>query len=84
MTAALKEETVYTYADVLEWDDDVHAEIIDGEISVHLLTNGAYTTTTYNETDTVGVSVLPGCVINLKEVFPESPAGALGAGLASD
>ncbi|GHV28264.1 hypothetical protein AGMMS4952_11490 [Spirochaetia bacterium] len=186
MTAALKEQPVYTYADVLEWEEDVHAEIIDGEfymmaepstihqiisrelfvriytflkgkpcqafyapfgvrpdpkwdnsdttsvqpdilvicdeskisergchgapdfiieilspstshvdlevkfelyqrigvreywivdpklrrVSVHLLTNGAYTTTTYHDTDTVGVSVLPGCTINLKEVFP--------------
>jgi Uma2 family endonuclease len=191
MNAVLKEETVYTYADVLEWDDDVWAEIIDGElymmaepltvhqiisrelfltignflkgkpcqvfsapfgvrpepkwdnsdktrvqpditvicdeskiaergchgapdfiieilspstsqvdlkvkfelyqrigvreywivdpklrqVYVHLLTNGAYTTTTYNETDTVGVKVLPGCIINLKEVFPDSPFG---------
>ncbi|GHV75181.1 hypothetical protein AGMMS49942_00020 [Spirochaetia bacterium] len=192
MTAVLKEETVFTYADVLEWDDDVHAEIIDGEIYmmaepltvhqdilrelyvpicnflkgkpckaycapfgvrpepkwdnsdktrvqpditvicdeskiadrgchgapdfiieilspstsqvdlkvkfelyqrigvreywivdpklrrvyVHLLSNGAYTTTTYDDTGTVGVKVLPGCIINLKEVFPDSPTGA--------
>ncbi|GHV78497.1 hypothetical protein AGMMS49944_02880 [Spirochaetia bacterium] len=186
MTAVLKKETVYTYADVLEWDDNVHAEIIDGEIYmmaepltvhqvihrelflsignflkgkpcqvfsapfgvrpepkwdnsdktrvqpditvicdkskiaergchgapdfiieilspstsgldlnvkfelyqrigvreywivdpkfrkvyVHLLTSGVYTTTSYGDTDTVEVCVLPGCVINLSEVFP--------------
>jgi Uma2 family endonuclease len=192
MTALLKEEPVYTYADVLEWDDDVWAEIIDGElymmadpltvhqdihrelfgilfvflkgkpckvysapfgvrpepkwdnsdrtrvqpditvicdkskiadrgchgapdfiieilspstshvdlkvkfdlyqrigvreywivdpklrkVYVHLLTNGVYTKQACGDTDTVEVNVLPGCVFNLKEVFPESPAGA--------
>jgi Uma2 family endonuclease len=33
MSTALEyPETHYTYADVLEWDEDVRAEIIDGEI----------------------------------------------------
>jgi Uma2 family endonuclease len=186
MTALAKERAYYTYADVLEWDDDVHAEIIDGEIymmaepltihqdihrglflvignflrgkpctvysapfgvrpepkwdnsdttrvqpditvicykskiaergchgapdfiieilspstssldlevkfalyqrigvreywivdpkfrrvSVHLLTKGIYTTTAYDDTESVEVHVLSGCVINLNEVFP--------------
>jgi Uma2 family endonuclease len=47
--------------------------IVDPErrlVHVHHLTNGAYTTTTYDETGAVAVHVLPGCVINLNEVFP--------------
>jgi Uma2 family endonuclease len=47
--------------------------IVDPErrlVRVHILTNGSYVTTTYDDTDTIEVSVLPGCVINLKEVFP--------------
>jgi Uma2 family endonuclease len=47
--------------------------IVDPEsrvVQVHILNNGNYITTVYDETDEVKVSVLPGCVINLKEVFP--------------
>ena len=40
------------------------------QVSVHLLTKGRYTTTTYTEHDTIEVRVLPGCVISLAEVFP--------------
>jgi Uma2 family endonuclease len=32
MPALAQEKSYYTYADVLEWDEDVRAEIIDGEI----------------------------------------------------
>ena len=48
--------------------------IVDPErrlVHIHLLVNGVYTTSTYDETGTVAVHVLPGCVINLGEVFPE-------------
>jgi Uma2 family endonuclease len=38
-------------------------------IDVHILENGRYTTKAYEETDEVPVSVLPGCVITLKDVF---------------
>jgi Uma2 family endonuclease len=31
-TALLKETQYYTYSDYLEWDEDVRAEIIDGEV----------------------------------------------------
>jgi hypothetical protein len=49
-------------------------------VYVHLLSdhrsgNGVYTAATYRDTDTVEVSVLPGCVIDLKEVFPAKAAG---------
>jgi Uma2 family endonuclease len=32
MPALAQEKSYYTYADVLEWDEDVRAEIIDGEL----------------------------------------------------
>ncbi|GHV30672.1 hypothetical protein AGMMS4952_18030 [Spirochaetia bacterium] len=51
--------------------------IVDPErrlVHVHLLHEGRYTTTTCDETGTVAVGVLPGCSINLNEVFPDSPA----------
>jgi Uma2 family endonuclease len=32
MSNAQKEEVYYTYADVLGWDEDVRAEIVDGEL----------------------------------------------------
>jgi Uma2 family endonuclease len=38
-------------------------------IDVHVLENDQYTTKAYEETDEVPVSVLPGCVITLKDVF---------------
>ena len=49
--------------------------IVDGEnrvLYVHILENGNYVTTVYDETEEVPVSVLPGCIIPLKEVFPEA------------
>ncbi|MDR0553310.1 MAG: Uma2 family endonuclease [Treponema sp.] len=47
--------------------------IVDPEtrsVSVHLLSGGNYVTWVYDETDEASVSILPGCVIPLKEVFP--------------
>ncbi|MCL2616903.1 MAG: Uma2 family endonuclease [Defluviitaleaceae bacterium] len=38
-------------------------------VQVHLLKDGTYTTRMYEETDTISVSVLPGCEIGLAEVF---------------
>ena len=46
--------------------------IVDGEnrvVHVHILRDGNYITAVYDESDEVPVSVLPGCVIPLKEVF---------------
>ncbi|GHV74583.1 hypothetical protein AGMMS49940_18850 [Spirochaetia bacterium] len=48
--------------------------IVDGErrlVHVHLLVNDVYTTATYDETGTIAIHVLPGCVIDLSEVFPK-------------
>ncbi|GHV72115.1 hypothetical protein AGMMS49928_27800 [Spirochaetia bacterium] len=114
MSNALREESWYTYADVLEWDEDVRAEIIDGELfmmsspdtahqevvgalfarlyeflrgkpcrvfvspfGVRLFPKSDFSDDTFvepdivGETDEVNVSVLPGCLIPLKEVFPQ-------------
>jgi Uma2 family endonuclease len=38
-------------------------------VEAHVLENGRYTTKTYNETEEVAVTVLPGCVVVLPEVF---------------
>jgi len=38
-------------------------------LSVHVLEGGRYITSAYGDTDTAPVSVLPGCEINLSEVF---------------
>jgi len=38
-------------------------------VSVHLLENGRYITTAYDEEDTAPVNVLEGCEINLPDVF---------------
>jgi Uma2 family endonuclease len=43
----------------------------DETVAVHVLENGKYMTRSYIETDTVSVSVLKGCVINLTDVFAE-------------
>jgi Uma2 family endonuclease len=40
-------------------------------VHVYILNNGNYITTIYDETKEIPVSVLPGCLINLKEVFAE-------------
>ena len=40
-------------------------------LEVNILSDNRYTTTIYGETDTVRVSVLEGCEINLTEVFAE-------------
>ena len=41
-------------------------------VQVHVLKDGAYVVSAYEDTDTVSVSVLPGCEINLTEVFNEA------------
>jgi Uma2 family endonuclease len=49
--------------------------IVNGEnrvLYVHTLLDGNYVTTVYDESDDVPVSVLPGCVIPLKEVFEQN------------
>jgi len=51
--------------------------IVDGEnraLHTYILENGNYTTAVYDETEEIPVSVLPGCIIPLKEVFPEDTA----------
>ncbi|MCL2852088.1 MAG: Uma2 family endonuclease [Defluviitaleaceae bacterium] len=40
-------------------------------VQVHVLKEKYYVTNAYDDTDTVSVSVLPGCEINLAEVFNE-------------
>jgi len=40
-------------------------------VTAHLLENGKYTTIAYGDAGVAPVSVLPGCEINLGEVFPE-------------
>jgi Uma2 family endonuclease len=48
--------------------------IVDGEtqsIQACVLENGRYVTSVYDETDTAPVTVLPGCRINLKDIFTE-------------
>ena len=44
----------------------------EGFVEVHLLKDGAYTNNVYSEADTVSVSILPDCDINLAEVFGEA------------
>ena len=41
-------------------------------VEVHLLANGQYIKKVYDETDTVPVHVLEGCLINFAEVFAEA------------
>jgi Uma2 family endonuclease len=50
--------------------------VVDSEnrvLEVHLLRDGNYMTEAYDETDEVPVTVLPGCVIPLNEVFITNP-----------
>jgi len=52
--------------------------IVDGEnrvVHVHILSDMNYITSVYGESDEVPVSVLPGCVIALKEIFPRVENG---------
>ncbi|MDR0307839.1 MAG: Uma2 family endonuclease [Chitinispirillales bacterium] len=57
---------LYKSAGVREyWIIDPNSKTMD----VFLLANGEYLNRAYSETDTLEVSVLPGCVINLQEVF---------------
>jgi Uma2 family endonuclease len=47
--------------------------IVDGDnraVEVHVLRDGGYHTMVYDETADAPVSVLPGCVIRLSEIFP--------------
>ncbi|MDR0877113.1 MAG: Uma2 family endonuclease [Treponema sp.] len=58
---------VYQRAGVKEyWIVDPESRIVQ----VHILDNGNYITTVYDEDDEVKVSVLDECVVALKEVFP--------------
>jgi Uma2 family endonuclease len=41
-------------------------------LNAHVLNNGNYITEVYGDIDEVPVSALPGCVIPLREVFPEA------------
>ena len=48
--------------------------IVDPEtdtVAIHLLENGKYTTAAYGDTGTAPVSILPGCELNLQEIFAE-------------
>jgi Uma2 family endonuclease len=57
----------YLAAGVREyWAADPDARAVE----VHLLRDGAYHTMVYDETAEAPVSVLPGCVVRLSEVFP--------------
>ncbi|GHV88469.1 hypothetical protein AGMMS50267_08290 [Spirochaetia bacterium] len=50
--------------------------IVDPEdqlVHVHILDAGRYVTTVYGPKDDIPVSILPGCVIKLREVFTLSP-----------
>ncbi|GHV74862.1 hypothetical protein AGMMS49940_21640 [Spirochaetia bacterium] len=40
-------------------------------VQVYVLENGRYVAASYGDADTIAVTVLPGCTINLKEVFAE-------------
>jgi Uma2 family endonuclease len=44
-------------------------------VEVHILNSGQYVTTVYDAADEAPVSVLPGCSIKLRDVFPEDAAG---------
>jgi Uma2 family endonuclease len=41
-------------------------------VEVHILRDGGYHTMVYDESAEAPVSVLPGCVIRLPEIFPEA------------
>jgi Uma2 family endonuclease len=44
-------------------------------VEVHILNSGQYVTTVYDAADEAPVSVLPGCSIKLRDVFPADAAG---------
>ncbi|GHV39889.1 hypothetical protein AGMMS49546_12730 [Spirochaetia bacterium] len=44
----------------------------DKTVQVHILNTGAYHTTVYDKGDEAPVSVLPGCIIKLQDVFAEA------------
>jgi Uma2 family endonuclease len=47
--------------------------VVDGDnraVEVHILRDGGYHTMVYDETAEAPVSVLPGCLIRLSEIFP--------------
>ena len=44
---------------------------VSKSVSVHILDNGRYVTSVYGDTDHLPVHVLPGCEIDLNEVFAE-------------
>ena len=59
---------LYQKAGIREYwivDPDIRA------VQVNILENGKYVTTMYGDADTAPVHVLPGCEINLREVFEE-------------
>jgi len=43
------------------------------DVTVHILKDGVYTTTYHDDTETIPVHVLEGCMINLVDVFEEAP-----------
>jgi Uma2 family endonuclease len=50
--------------------------IVDPEeklLNAYILKNGGYTASVYGETDSVPVTVLPGCTVDLAAVFESSP-----------
>ena len=48
-----------------------YVEPIDKTVSVYILKDGEYVARAYDNTETVPVHVLEGCMINLPEVFPQ-------------
>lgn len=68
-TDMLKKFNLYLRAGVREyWIIDPEAQVI----SVYLLANGEYTAKVYGPEDTIAVSVLDDCKIDLAAVFPET------------
>jgi Uma2 family endonuclease len=67
----------YLAAGVREyWVVDPHQKTVE----VHILQAGQYVTTVYDASDEAPVSVLPGCKIKLRDVFPgEEPQPAVPA-----
>jgi Uma2 family endonuclease len=63
----------YQEAGVREyWIVDPDQQVVE----IHVLDQGSYFTTVFDETGEPAVTVLPGCVIKLGEVFPvKEPAG---------
>ncbi|GHV80456.1 hypothetical protein AGMMS49944_22470 [Spirochaetia bacterium] len=64
----VRKYNLYLDAGVREyWIVDPKAETVQ----VYVLENGRYVAASYGDADTIAVTVLPGCTINLKEVFAE-------------